>query len=51
LEVEPARTVFLDDHGPNVEGARRAGLQAVLYRHNAQAIRDIEALLGRNSTS
>jgi epoxide hydrolase-like predicted phosphatase len=51
LEVQPARTVFLDDHGPNVEGARRAGLHAVLYSGNAQAISDIEELLGRNSTS
>jgi epoxide hydrolase-like predicted phosphatase len=51
LEVEPAQTVFLDDHGPNVEGARRAGLHAVLYRDNAQAISDIEELLDRNSTS
>ena len=51
LEVEPAQTVFLDDHGPNVEGARRAGLHAVLYRDNAQAISDIEGLLDRNSTS
>jgi epoxide hydrolase-like predicted phosphatase len=51
LEVEPARTVFLDDHGPNIEGARRAGLHAVLYRDNDQAISDIEELLGRNSTS
>jgi putative hydrolase of the HAD superfamily len=51
LEVEPAQTVFLDDHEPNIEGARRAGLQAVLFRDNAQAISDIEELLGRNSTS
>ena len=51
LKVEPAQTVFLDDHEPNVDGARRAGLQAVLYTGNAQAIRDIEELLGRNSTS
>jgi epoxide hydrolase-like predicted phosphatase len=51
LEVEPTQTVFLDDHGPNVEGARRAGLHAVLYSGNAQAIRDIEELLSRNSTS
>jgi epoxide hydrolase-like predicted phosphatase len=51
LEVEPDQTAFLDDHGPNIEGARRAGLHAVLYSGNAQAIRDIEELLGRNSTS
>jgi len=51
LGVEPAETVFLDDHGPNIEGARRAGLHAVLYSGNAQAIGEIEGLLGRNSTS
>jgi putative hydrolase of the HAD superfamily len=51
LEVQPAQTVFLDDHEPNVEGARQAGLHAVLYSGNAQAISDIEELLGRNSTS
>jgi FMN phosphatase YigB (HAD superfamily) len=42
--------VFLDDSEENVEGARRPGLQAVLYRDNAQAIGEIEGLLGRNST-
>jgi FMN phosphatase YigB (HAD superfamily) len=38
--------VFLDDHGSNVDGARQAGLHAVLYSDNAQAIGDIEGLLG-----
>ena len=51
LKVEPAQTVFLDDYAPNVDGARQAGLHAVLYRDNAQAISDIEELLGRNSTA
>jgi hypothetical protein len=37
--------VFLDDYGPCVEGARLAGINAVLYQDNAQAIRDIERLL------
>jgi epoxide hydrolase-like predicted phosphatase len=46
LGVEPAQTVFLDDHGSNVDGARQAGLHAVLYSDNAQAIGDIEGLLG-----
>lgn len=45
LQAEPARMVFLDDSGPCVEGARQAGIHAVLYRDNAQAIRDIENLL------
>jgi epoxide hydrolase-like predicted phosphatase len=51
LDVEPAQVAFLDDNEDNVEGARRAGLHAVLYSGNAQAIRDIEKLLGRDSTS
>jgi epoxide hydrolase-like predicted phosphatase len=47
LRVEPAQMVFLDDYGPCVEGARLAGIHAVLYQDNAQAIRDIERLLAR----
>jgi putative hydrolase of the HAD superfamily len=47
LAVEPARTVFLDDSERCVEGARQAGIHAVLYRNNAQASTDIEALLDR----
>jgi putative hydrolase of the HAD superfamily len=47
LRVEPAQMVFLDDYGPCVAGAREAGIHAVPYQDNAQAIRDIEALLAR----
>jgi putative hydrolase of the HAD superfamily len=47
LRVEPAQVVFLDDYGPCVEGARQAGIHAVLYQDNAQAVRDIERLLAR----
>jgi glucose-1-phosphatase len=39
--------VFVDDYGPCVEGAREAGIHAVLYQDNAQAIREIGALLTR----
>ena len=45
LRVEPAQMVFVDDYGPCVDGARRAGIHAVLYEDNAQAIKDIETLL------
>jgi putative hydrolase of the HAD superfamily len=45
LRVEPARLVFLDDSERCVEGARQAGIHAVLYQDNAQAVGDIEALL------
>jgi HAD superfamily hydrolase (TIGR01509 family) len=45
LQVEPAQMAFLDDSEPCVAGARQAGIHAVLYQDNAQAIRDIGNLL------
>ena len=45
LDVHPCETVFLDDKGMCVDGAREAGNHAVCYRDNAQAIEDIEKLL------
>ena len=45
LRVEPAQMVFLDDSGPCVQGARRAGIHAVLYQDNSQAVSEIEDLL------
>jgi putative hydrolase of the HAD superfamily len=45
LGVQPAETVFLDDVPQYVDAARQAGLQAVLFTTNQQAIADIEALL------
>jgi putative hydrolase of the HAD superfamily len=47
LRVKPAQMVFLDDYPPCVEGARRAGIHAVLFQDTAQAIGDIERLLAR----
>jgi len=45
LGVEPGETVFLDDAGRCVAGARDAGLHAVQYRSNAQARAEIGRLL------
>ncbi len=45
LRVEPAQMVFLDDSGLCVEGARQAGIHAVLYQDNSQAVSEIEDLL------
>jgi HAD superfamily hydrolase (TIGR01509 family) len=45
LGVEPAQMVFLDDSEPCVQGARRAGIHAILYQDNSQAVSDIEDLL------
>jgi putative hydrolase of the HAD superfamily len=45
LEVRAEETVFLDDTGRGVDGAQEAGLHAVRYQDNAQAIEEIEKLL------
>ena len=45
LGARPGETVFLDDTEPCVAGARDAGLHAVHYQDNAQAIAEIEKLL------
>jgi epoxide hydrolase-like predicted phosphatase len=50
LDVRPAETVFLDDSEVCVAGAREAGLHAVRYQDNAQAIAEIEALLDGEGT-
>ena len=44
-DVEPARAVFLDDAPGNVEGARRAGLTAILVSDPATAIAELDKLL------
>jgi epoxide hydrolase-like predicted phosphatase len=45
LDVRPEETVFLDDADRCVVGARDAGLHAIHYQDNAQAIEEIEKLL------
>jgi putative hydrolase of the HAD superfamily len=45
LDVRAEETVFLDDTGRCVDGAREAGLHAIRYQDNAQAIEEIEKLL------
>jgi epoxide hydrolase-like predicted phosphatase len=47
LQTAPAQMVFLDDSEPCVAGARQAGIEAVLYQDNAQAIKDVGNLLAR----
>lgn len=43
--IAPHEAVFLDDTPGNVEGARRAGLHAILVETPDQAIADLTALL------
>lgn len=45
LNVSPGEMVFLDDTDLCVSGAREAGIHAVRYRDNAQAIGEVEKLL------
>ncbi|MEQ1788265.1 MAG: HAD family phosphatase [Acidimicrobiales bacterium] len=43
--VPPTQAVFLDDAPGNVEGARRAGLHAILVDDPAAAVAELDALL------
>ena len=43
--IPPEQAVFLDDTPGNVDGARRAGLHAILVETPEQAIKDLTALL------
>jgi putative hydrolase of the HAD superfamily len=51
LNVLPGEMVFLDDSGPCVAGAREAGLHAIRYQDNAQALAEIKAVLGDPATT
>jgi putative hydrolase of the HAD superfamily len=43
--------LFIDDLPPNVEGAEAAGMKAVRFRDNEQAIAEIRAALGQPSAA
>jgi putative hydrolase of the HAD superfamily len=45
LRVAPAEAIFVDDVEDCVEGARRAGLTAIRFRNNVQAIAKLNSLL------
>ncbi len=45
LGVSPGEAAFLDDVEGAVDDARAVGMQAVLYRDNAQAIEELESLI------
>ncbi|MGC0312922.1 HAD-IA family hydrolase [Kitasatospora acidiphila] len=46
LDATPAECLFIDDHAPNIEGARAVGLHSHLFTGNADAIARIERHLG-----
>jgi epoxide hydrolase-like predicted phosphatase len=51
LDVLPHEMVFLDDSGLCVAGAHEAGIHAIRYQNNAQALAEIKAMLGDPATS
>jgi len=46
LGVEPRESVFLDDLGANLKGARALGMQTIKVDHTLSAIDELEAVLG-----
>lgn len=48
--VPPEQAVFLDDTPGNVDGARRAGLQAILVDDPDDALDELDALLAAGAT-
>lgn len=45
LGVEPYECIMIDDRKDNVEGARAADMQGILYQTNQQCMRDVARLL------
>lgn len=41
----PRETAFIDDHAPNIAGARTVGIEAILFRDAGQCRRDLAACL------
>jgi putative hydrolase of the HAD superfamily len=46
IGIAPDACLFVDDVEVNCEGARKAGINAVHFRDNEQAIGEIRAALG-----
>jgi putative hydrolase of the HAD superfamily len=43
FEAEPAQILFIDDHAPNIDAARAAGWQAILFTSPAQCEAELSA--------
>jgi HAD superfamily hydrolase (TIGR01509 family) len=41
-------TVFVDDHPPNIEGAKAVDLQAILFKNAEQCAHDLENCLSKS---
>lgn len=49
LGVEPEECVMIDDLLPNIEGAKRAGMKAVIFGSNNQVKADLKKVLDENA--
>jgi epoxide hydrolase-like predicted phosphatase len=49
LGVEPAETVFIDDHAEYLEGARSLGIQTILYKNFEECHDQLVQLLSKES--
>ncbi len=47
FDLNPAETVFVDDHRPNIEAAQAIGLHTVLFRDARQCELELQPLLAR----
>ncbi len=49
LKLTAGEVVFIDDFQRNIEGARRAGMQAILFKDFDQAVEALNRLLGNGA--
>ncbi|MDP2966180.1 MAG: HAD family phosphatase [Pelolinea sp.] len=47
LIVKPEESIFIDDFIENIEGAKKLGINSILFKHAQGTIRQINAMLGR----
>jgi FMN phosphatase YigB (HAD superfamily) len=46
LEARPSSVLFIDDHHPNIERAREAGLAAIHYRDRISFLEKLRCHIG-----
>jgi epoxide hydrolase-like predicted phosphatase len=49
LEVAPAECLFIDDRSPNIEAAKRVGMQAVVFTSNTQFENDLKVAVSHHA--
>ncbi len=44
LDVQPGESIFIDDRQINIDGARKLGIEGLLFTSNTQLVHDLEKL-------